>query len=156
MKKITTSLVFFVFVLISCETSVKFNNPSLQGLHGQELWTAQTYSAIKTASGLTIKGNKGYETIILQVPSSSPQIFNLGSNSAVYAIFDNKNEGNVNNYNTGVTGVGTGQIVINEYSSGVISGTFNFVATNTDPLLTTPDKANFRQGTFYKIPVSNQ
>jgi hypothetical protein len=156
MKKITTYFVFLVFAITSCETSVKFNNPSLQALRGQELWTAQTYSAVKTSGGITIKGNKGYETIILQVPSSSPQIFNLGNNPSIYAIFDNKNEGNVNNYNTGVTGVGSGQIIINEYSSGAISGTFNFIAPNTDPLLTSPDKVNYRQGTFYKIPVSNQ
>jgi Family of unknown function (DUF6252) len=156
MKKIITSLVFLVLILSSCESGVKFNNPSIEALRGQELWTAQTYSAIKTSGGLTIKGNKGNETIILQMTSASPQIFNLGANSSVYAIFDNRNEGNVNNYNTGVTGSGSGQIIINENSGGTISGTFNFTAPNTDPLLTNPDKVNFRKGTFYKIPVSNQ
>jgi Family of unknown function (DUF6252) len=156
MKKIITSLAFLVLILSSCESSVKFNNPSLEALRGQELWTAQTYSAIKTSGGLTIKGNKGNETIILQMISASPQTFNLGANSSVYAIFDNRNEGNVNNYNTGITGSGSGQIIINENSGGTISGTFNFIAPNTDPLLTNPDKVNFRKGTFYKIPVSNQ
>ncbi len=156
MKKIITCYGFLVLFLCSCESGVKFNNPSIEALRGQELWTAQTYKAIRTSGGMTIQGNKGNETIILQIPTSSPQTFNLGSNASIFAIFDNRNEGNVNNYNTGSTGVGSGQIKINENSGGTISGTFNFIAVNTDPLLTNPDKVNFRQGTFYRIPVSNQ
>ncbi len=151
MKK-TLQFVILNLVLLSCQTEVKFNNPSLQGQRQGEFWRAQNYSAIKTSLGLTIQANQGLETIIMHTTSIANQTFEFGLSNSVYAIFDTKNAGQNNNYNTGTTG--DGEIIITDYSRGMVTGTFKFNATNTDPLLIIQDKINFKEGVFYKIPVT--
>ncbi len=149
-------LIFVLSLFIaSCSEEVKFNNPGFQTLKQGTMWNATNLRAILASDGsVTIIGSKDFETVTLRTDKITPHTADFGVNGIFYAEYDNRAVGFTGNYSTGFVG-GNGQIIITDYSEGMVTGNFKFNAVNTDLGLVEPDKINFRNGTFYKIPVTS-
>ena len=153
MKKIT-SYIFLLFVIISCQEEVKFNNPSFQGQKDNFFWRAVDSKATISAGSLTIEALTSTEKVTLKTTSIIPGTYMLGNgitNKATYSISDGIGTAN---FSTGFAD-DEGQIVITDYdaSNKTITGTFKFNANNTN--LTVGSFLNFQKGVFYKVPVTN-
>ncbi|MBG6062837.1 hypothetical protein IWX83_002638 [Flavobacterium sp. CG_9.1] len=155
MKKYILFLVV-LFVVVSCEEDVRFNNPSFQGMKNNVFWRAvQAKATLASDGSLLIEAYTGTEVMSLKMTSTTTQKFPLGtsnSKTAVYVI----NQGNSEiKYTTGI-GIGSGEIILTEYDdlNRTISGTFKFNAKNIDDNSSSDPVLNFQQGVFYKVPVS--
>ena len=143
-----------ITILASCSSDVKFNNPAFQAEKQGTLWNASNYKATLASNGyVTIIGFKDFETVTLRTNTIAPHTSTFGLTGVNFAEYDNRAVGFIGNYSTGYNGA-NGQITITNYSEGTVSGNFKFNAVNTNPDLLTPDKINFKNGVFYKIPVS--
>ena len=153
MKKILF-IAFLLPIIISCSNDVKFNNPAFQAERQGVLWNATNYKATLSSNGnVTIIGFREFETVTLRTNTIAPHTSLFGVNGFNFAEYNNSAVGFIGNYSTGYNG-GNGQITITNYSEGTVSGNFKFNAVNTDPNLLSPDKLNFKNGVFYKIPVN--
>jgi Family of unknown function (DUF6252) len=153
MKKILLLLVS-VFLLNSCQDELKSNNPAFQAQKQGVLWRATSYEAKLTSEGyVIITAVNGLETVTMRTFKILPHTSNFGLDVENFAELNNRSIASQANYSTGFNG-GSGQITINEYSGGTLSGTFNFKAVNTDTSLEKSDVVSFRSGFFYKIPVT--
>ena len=153
MKKILF-LFLAIITLSACQDEVQLNNPAFQGQKQGVLWRATSYEAKLTSDGFVIlTGINGFETLTMRTFKISPHTSNFGTDVENFAELDNKSIGFQSNYSTGFNG-GSGQITITEYSNGTLSGNFNLKAVNTDTSLTAPDAVSFKNGVFYKIPVT--
>ncbi|OAB28670.1 hypothetical protein SAMN05444395_101200 [Flavobacterium fryxellicola] len=155
MKKYISFLVV-LFVVVSCEEDVRFNNPSFQGMKNNVFWRAvQAKATLASDGSLLIEAYTGTEVMSLKMTSTTTQKYPLGtsnSKTAVYVI----NQGNSEiKYTTGI-GIGSGEIILTEYDdlNRTISGTFKFNAKNIDDNSSSDPVLNFHQGVFYKVPVS--
>ena len=145
-----------LFVVVSCEEDVRFNNPSFQGMKNNVFWRAvQAKATLASDGSLLIEAYTGTEVMSLKMTSTTTQKYPLGtsnSKTAVYVI----NQGNSEiKYTTGI-GIGSGEIILTEYDdlNRTISGTFKFNAKNIDDNSSSDPVLNFQQGVFYKVPVS--
>ena len=157
MKKIL-SLFILVFVFSSCEESVTFNDPSVQGLVDNVIWRAIDFRATVNANGaLKIEAYTQNQVLTLQTPSRNVGVYNLGENSARSASFTAEFDDIELLYTTGVAIGGNGQIVINDYdaAAGTVSGTFRFNAINIDENPLGGEVLNFQKGVFYNIKITN-
>ncbi len=157
MKKIL-SLFILVFVFSSCEESVTFNDPSVQGLMDNVIWRAIDFRATVNANGaLKIEAYTQNQVLTLQTPSRNVGVYNLGENSARSASFTAEFDDIELLYTTGVAIGGNGQIVINDYdaAAGTVSGTFRFNAINIDENPLGGEVLNFQKGVFYNIKITN-
>ena len=153
MKKFT-SYIFLLFVIISCQEEVKFNNPSFQGQKDDVFWRAIDSKATISGGSLTIEGFTSTEKVTLKTTSTNPGTYTLGTgieNTATYVLTDAN--GSIT-FSTG-NGKGNGEIIIEKYENNTITGTFKFNAVNVNNI--PPDKPtiNFHYGHFYKVPVTN-
>ncbi|SHL98818.1 DUF6252 family protein [Flavobacterium xanthum] len=155
MKKYILFLVV-LFVVVSCEEDVRFNNPSFQGMKNNVFWRAvQAKATLASDGSLLIEAYTGSEVMSLKMTSSTVQKYPLGtsnSKTAVYVINQGNNE---IKYTTGID-IGNGEIIITDYDAenSTISGTFKFNAKNVDDSSSADPVLNFQQGVFYKVPVS--
>ena len=151
MKKII-SLLVIAFVFASCSEEISRNNPAFEGLKDNVIWRAGGATGTLAANGfVTISGGLQFETLTLHTNSAQPQTYQLGVNNQSRVVFTSTAGFEEVTYTTG-TGVGNGQIIIEEYDEAgrTISGTFRFNAINTeDP----DDVLNFQEGIFYKVPI---
>ena len=154
MKK--SLLLFLVIVSFSsCTDDVKFNNPAFQTLKDNVFWRAINYNAYLGSNGeMIIEGDLGYEKIILQTESASPQIYSLGVNEISKATYVNSLKSELAIFSTG-TNKGSGQIVITDYDAEAktVSGTFRFSAVNANEENLEKPTMNFTEGVFYKVPL---
>ncbi|THD33234.1 DUF6252 family protein [uncultured Flavobacterium sp.] len=151
MKKIL-SLLMLVAVFISCEDDATFNNPSVQGKKDNVRWRASSSYATITGGVLTVYGNTPFETLTLTTASIAPGTYTLGVSSANKATYTYEADGVTSVYTTG-TGVGDGQIKIEQSPEGTVTGTFYFNAPSTtaDPI--GAPVVNYQEGHFYRVPI---
>ncbi|WP_306565593.1 DUF6252 family protein [Flavobacterium lindanitolerans] len=151
MKKIL-SLLMLVAVFISCEDDATFNNPSVQGKKDNVRWRASSSYATITGGVLTVYGNTPFETLTLTTASITPGTYTLGVSSANKATYTYEADGVTSVYATG-TGVGDGQIKIEQSPEGTVTGTFYFNAPSTtaDPI--GAPVVNYQEGHFYRVPI---
>ena len=156
MKKIFYFL-SLLFILTSCTEDIKFNNPAFQGLKDNVFWRAQSYSAATDASGaLKIEGSLGTDVVILKVSSTTPKTYVLGIDDITVASYSNLFSVDEPEFTTG-TNKGSGQIVITDFDAenNTISGTFKFTAPNVNEEDLEKPSLNFKEGVFYKIPITS-
>ena len=164
MKKLIAALVVLL-TLISCESDVKFNDPSFQGQKNNVLWRADVTTAIISNGNLTINGYRGLEIVTLVVPAPTAPISNanavtyeLGTDDvmsdAIFAAYSYTENGVSLDYAT-AKGEGNGEIVINEYNPTTkkLSGTFRFNAAYQGDNDLVPTNLNFLSGFIYRIQV---
>ena len=164
MKKIA-SLLILLAAFVSCESDVKFNNPSFQGQKDNFLWRADHTETTKTTIGdkeyLTINAFRGQEQLSLVIPApttaivkTNAQTYTLGVDDKITATYEHTEEGLTLVYKTG-KGLGNGQIVINEYdpASKKISGSYRFNAIYQGDNPSVPVNLNFQDGFIYQIQV---
>lgn len=151
------SVIVLLFMLVSCEDQVKFNNPAVQGLKDNVIWRATLFTAVQEADGsLTIVAYQKNQILTLKTSSTSVQTYPLGVNLANNVKLVEK-VGDVQTvFSTGINS-GDGQIVITELDAvnHTITGEFKFNAKNEslDPLA--KPNVNFQKGIFYKVPLNN-
>ena len=148
--------IFLLFAFISCTDNVKFNSPSFQGQKDNVFWRAIDSKAILAANGsLSIEGYTRNEKLILKTTSTIAQTYMLGTSTSKMATYVLTDASGTITFSTG-TGIGDGEIVIEEYDAvnKTVTGTFKFNAENiynnplAGPIL------NFQYGKFYKVPVT--
>lgn len=148
--------IFLLFAFISCTDDVKFNSPSFEGRKDNVFWRAVDSRAILASNGsLSIEAFTRNEKVTLKTTSIVPQTYILGTSTAIIATYDLREASGTVTFSTG-TGIGNGEIIIEEYDAvnKTVTGTFKFNAENifnnplAGPIL------NFQYGTFYKVPVT--
>jgi hypothetical protein len=149
-----TSYIFLLFVIISCQEEVKFNNPAFQGQKDNVFWRAVDSKATLSAGSLTIEGFTSTEKVTLKTTATIPGTYMLGSgvlNTASYTVADGNG---TLDFSTGFAD-DEGQIVITDYdtSNKTVTGTFKFKAKNTN--LTFGSFLTFQKGVFYKVKITN-
>lgn len=117
--------------LVSCEKSVEFNNPAMQGRVNNSLWKASTATATKSASGMiTIKGIAAEGNLDLTVNSTALGMRILGttnlSNFVSYSLLNSTVDFD---YTTDTTLSSVNKISISTVGSGYIDA--DLVATTT-------------------------
>ena len=150
------SVIMLVFVLVSCEDEVKFNNPAVQGLKNNELWRATLFSAIQAPDGsLTIEAYQKNDILTLKTVSIEVNTYSLGIDSFNKVTLLQKESDGTSVFSTGQNR-GDGQIVITELDAvnHTVTGEFYVNAKNesTDPLAV--QNINFKKGIFYKVPIT--
>lgn len=154
MKK-TASLLLLVFVMLSCATDVKRNDPAFEGYKDDIRWMANTtYAELAANQSITITGLTQFESVVLKVQSTNPGTYALGVNNTNKATYAHERDGNALEYTTGA-GVGDGEIVIEEFDPITmrITGTFRFNAEKVGNDPEGGDVMNFQYGFFYRVPV---
>jgi len=163
MKKIVSLLIVMV-VLASCGESIEFNNESvIQGVKDNSAWKATTATATISPTTLTIVGVNDKQTLTLSVPLPSHVVdplqentfitYVLGTSVNKKATFTIQNADGIVIYETGISEE-DGQIVISEFNSSTVSGSFRFNAYNTDEDADEDDLVNFQEGVVYKVPLT--
>ena len=147
--------IVILFAFISCESDVKFNNPTFEGQKDNVFWRAIDARAILEANGsLTIEAYTRNEKVTLKTTATIAQIYPLGTSTSKMATYVLTDVNDTITFSTGI-GIGEGQIVIEEYDAVnmTVTGTFKFNAENiyNNPLV--GPILNFQYGHFYKIPV---
>ena len=148
--------IFLLFAFIYCTDDVKFNSPSFEGRKDNVFWRAVDSRAILASNGsLSIEAFTRNEKVTLKTTSIVPQTYILGTSTAIIATYVLTEANGTITFSTG-TGIGNGEIIIEEYDAvnKTVTGTFKFNAENilnnplAGPIL------NFQYGTFYKVPVT--
>jgi len=147
--------IVLLFAFISCESDVKFNNPTFEGQKDNVFWRAVDSKAILAANGsLTIEAYTRNEKLTLKTTNTTAQNYVLGTSTSKTATYVLTDAAGTVTFSTGI-GIGNGEIVIEEYDAvnKTVSGTFKFNAENTtnNPLF--GPNLNFQYGVFYKVPV---
>lgn len=158
MKKIFL-LLFTAIALSSCSEDLRTNNPTLEGYKNGSRWRATgPVAMVSSGGGVTISGGNHFETLNLQLPSTAAATYTLGTGDANKAVFVITSTAAAKTYQTS-TGVGNGEIIIQEYDDAkkTITGTFRFNAIDDDAVdpanPTAAETVNFIEGHFYKVPV---
>ncbi|PAM92252.1 hypothetical protein B4N84_25955 [Flavobacterium sp. IR1] len=152
------SLFLLLVLLSSCSEEIQFNNPAFQTLKNNVFWRAQTYEAHLTSSGqMIIKGSLGADQVQLQTTSPEARTYIFGVDNNSWATFYNEFAAPTFRFSTQAN-TGSGEITITEYNkvTNTISGTFKFVAANSDETDTANTNVSFSEGVFYKVPVTSQ
>ena len=149
-------LMIAAMALSSCSEDISMNNPGFQGLKDDVLWrgSGATGQMIE-GGGVTIKGARKFETLIIDLPSTNVGTYILGQNDNAMATFVIKNGAEEYTYETGTGNPAGGEVKITEYDSDkkMITGTFRFNALIIDDNPLVAPVLNFQQGIIYKIPV---
>ena len=160
MKKIA-SLLILIVAFVSCESDVKFNNPSFQGQKDNHFWRASRTETVIANGNLTINAFRGLEQVSLVIPAptaaivkDNPVTYTLGVDDNIIASYQYAEEGLFLVYKTGKE-IGNGEIVISEYDpvAKTISGSFRFNAIYQGDNPSVPVNLNFQDGFIYKIQV---
>ena len=168
MKRILSLLVLLV-AFASCEEDVKFNNPAVQALKGQnsDPWKATEFSAERSGSAIIVTAKNDIETITLRINNPVPGLpvdnveqngseHELGEDELNKATYLLSVDGIEDFYQTG-TEIGNGMITMGKArdnnlnptdGKGYISGFFYFNAIND-----AGETTNYHQGVFYKVPI---
>ncbi|OXA92758.1 DUF6252 family protein [Flavobacterium hercynium] len=157
MKKYLSLLLLFA-LLSSCSEEIQFNNPAFQTLKNRVFWRAQTYEAYLTSGGqMVIKGSLGAEQVQLQTASPEARTYIFGVDNNSWATFYNEFSEPTYRFTTQANS-GSGEITITEYNkeANTISGTFKFVAENSDERDTANANVSFSEGVFYKVPITSE
>lgn len=154
MKKIL-SLFVLMAALSSCEDDVRFNNPAVQGYKDNEVWRADSFSAIiGSDQSLTVVANTGFETLTLRADDYIPGTYDLGGSSPSTAAFEFNADGILEEYTTEDEAAG-GEITISanptetDLTKGFITGTFKFLSVDSQG-----NELSFQRGHFYRIPIT--
>jgi hypothetical protein len=150
--------IVLLFAFISCESDVKFNNPSFEGQKDNVFWRAVDSKAGLAADGsLSVEGYTRNEKLTLKTTSTIAQTYPLGTSTSKTATYVLTETGDPITFSTGI-GIGNGEIVITEYDAvnKTVSGTFKFNAENIDNNPLAGPLLNFQYGVFYKIPVTTE
>lgn len=158
MKKLSF-LLPLLLLFISCdkENEVESNNTAFQSLKNEAFWRATSYSASIDKEGkLTIIGSSDYDKVTLQTASANAQTYALGVDDFSGATYINSLSKQEVIYKTGKE-TGSGQIIITDYNKvvNIVSGTFSFIAPNSDDAQTIDKSVRFKEGVFYKVPVTS-
>lgn len=148
--------IVLLFAFISCESDVKFNNPTFEGQKDNVFWRAVDSKAIIAADGsLIIEAYTRNEKVTLKTTSTIAQTYPLGTSTSKTATYVLTDANGTITFSTGI-GVGNGEIVITEYDAvnKTVSGTFKFNAENVDNNPLAGPILNFQYGVFYKVPVT--
>jgi hypothetical protein len=151
------SIVVLLWVLVSCEDQVKFNNPALQGLKDNVVWRATLITAEQSADGsLKIMAYQKNEILTLTTVAANVQTYPLGENFSNRAVLTQNGTDGITIFSTGIDS-GDGEIVITELDAvnHTVTGEFNFNANNESQDPITGSSVSFRKGIFYKVPLTN-
>src|SRR4030095_4732683 len=106
MKKIA-SLLMLLVAFVSCESDVKFNDPSFQGQKDNYLWRADHTQAVIADGNLTIHAFRGLEQVTLVIPAptaaivkTNPMTYTLGDDDKITATYQHAEEDLVFVYKT--------------------------------------------------------
>ena len=155
MKKQFLYLLFLV-AFISCESDVKFNNPTFEGQKDNVFWRAVDSKAMLAANGsLTIESYTRNEKVTLKTTSINIGTYFLGTSTSKSATYVLTDASGTITFLTGI-GIGNGEIVIEEYDAvnKTVTGTFKFNAENVNANPLAGAILNFQYGVFYKVPVT--
>lgn len=147
--------IVILFAFISCESDVKFNNPTFEGQKDNVFWRAVDSKAILATNGsLTIEAYTRNEKVTLKTTSTIAQTYPLGTSTSKMATYVLTDANGTITFSTGI-GIGEGEIVIEEYDAVnmTVTGTFKFNAENINNNPLVGPILNFQYGRFYKIPV---
>ena len=148
--------IFLFFAFVSCTDSVKFNSPTFEGRKDNVFWRAVDAKAKVSPDGsMIIEAFTRNEKVTLKTTSTLPDTYLLGNSIDVIATYDLTDAGETITFSTG-TGIGDGEIVIEEYDAvnKTVTGTFKFNAENVSNNPLFGPLVNFQYGTFYKVPVT--
>ena len=80
--------IVLLFALISCESDVKFNNPSFEGQKDNMFWRAVDSKATLMANGcLTIEAYTKNEIVTLKTTCTTAQTYPLGTSTSKMATY---------------------------------------------------------------------
>lgn len=150
------SLIVLLFIAVSCEDQVKFNNPAVQGLKDNVLWRATLMNAVQSPDGsLTITAYQKNDILILKTASTTVKTYLLGMDISNKVTVTEKTNGINTVFSTGKNW-GDGQIVITERDAinHTITGEFKFNAKNESANPLTGTNVYFQKGFFHKVPVT--
>lgn len=150
MKKVA-SLLLIIITLASCTQDISKNNPAMQGWKDDVLWRARDRFAELSENGsISIMGLTRYETLIIKLPSTAATTHVLGTSETRKATYIHSRD-NVETVFTTGTGIGDGEVVIEEYDTEnqTITGRFRFNLVNVE----NDSVVNFQHGVFYRVPV---
>ena len=164
MKNKFIFLLFVGLLFSSCTESMQYNNePKLQAVKGNDQWEAYTSSAVAATAKITLVGIGDNESVTLKMElpedfvaqgdESTYLTYVLGRGGMNQATYVSQWGGKILRYET-ENGKGDGEIVITNYDGVTISGTFRFNAANTVMDGTQQETVNFKEGKFYKIPIT--
>lgn len=169
MKKIV-SLLIILAVFTSCEEEISSNAPSFQASKDNFMWRAKDYTAVynpldstlvMTAyNGLEVVKLYSYPVLITGTGTGSffeNATFELGDGDANSAFYSFADRGVNFEYETGVSDVPNGEIVLENtvnQKPGTISGKFRFDAPFVGENPNAPERINFQNGVFYEIPIT--
>jgi len=144
-------------LIVSCQTDVTHNDPTLEAWQDGLLWRAKTsYGELASNQSITLTGIAKYETVTIHIASKNPGTYALGGASASVASYVFEKDGETREYTTAsANDLVDGEIKIEEFNEATmkISGTFRFNAayTGTDP--EAEPIMNFQYGRFYHVQV---
>lgn len=142
------ALFIAALALVSCENDATFSNPGFQAQKDGVRWRASDFQANLNAGSFVIEGYSPFEIVSLKTSSIEPGVYTLGTGTSNTASYTFDADGLTSTYMTG-TGIGDGQITIEKFEEGTVTGKFYFNARST----TDTTIVNFQRGVFYKIPV---
>lgn len=143
-------------VLTSCEDQVKFNNPAVQALKDNVLWSSTLFTAVQSSDGsLTIEAYQKNDILTLKTGSIETKTYILGDND-INKVELVTTKGDAATVFSTSENIGNGQIIIKEVdaTNHTITGEFKFNAKNesVDPLAV--KSVSFTKGIFYRVPVT--
>lgn len=146
-----------LLLLFSCDKDeVIANNPAFQSLKNEVFWRATSFTASIDGDGkLIVIGSLGTDRVVLQTTFAKVQTYVLGVDDVSTARYISSVSKQEVLYKTGKE-LGSGQIVITQYNkeTNTVSGTFAFVAPNSTDVMSVEKSARFKEGVFYKVPVT--
>ena len=152
-------LIAVVFAVVSCEEDVRFNNPSFQALKNDVFWRAIDSRATVAADGsLSIEAFTSNEILSIKTTGSvKGSEYLLGGGNSQNVVYSLKENSQVTIYRTDGN-TANGRITLTEFDevNKTISGTFKFSIKNLDDSDLKNTIISFREGVFYKVPISSQ
>ncbi|HSD08224.1 DUF6252 family protein [Flavobacterium sp.] len=151
------SVIVLCLFLNSCEDQVKFNNPAVQGLKNNVLWSATLIDAVQEADGsLTIEAYAKNDVLTLKTESVDVNTYIIGVDDVNTIKLVETTANSTTVFSTGENS-GNGQIVITEFDAvnHTISGEFKCNIPNESGSSAAP-YVNFIKGVFYKIPLKTK
>lgn len=150
-------LLSILVLFVSCDKEeVVSNNPAFQSLNNDVFWRATSFSARIDSDGkLLIIGSLGSDSVVLQTALAKVQTYVLGIDDLSTATYTSTLSKKEALYKTGKE-LGSGHIVISQYNkeTNTVSGTFAFVAPDNNDIMLVEKSARFKEGVFYKVPVT--
>lgn len=157
MRRLFSTIVLCLF-LSSCEDQVKFNNPAVQGLKNNVLWSATLIDAVQEADGsLTIEAYAKNDILTLKTVSVDANTYLLGVDDENVVKLVEKKGDITTVFSTGEDS-GNGQIVITEIDAvnHTITGEFKCNIPNKSDDSSVAPYVNFTKGIFYKVPLKTK